>query len=263
MNRRHFLTVLGGAGVASLAGIRPAFATEPTTTLYLNGLVMVSFEDPILRIGFPKAPAHKATLKIVPVNGTTRTLSLKGNGLIETKAISAAPPKIFVPEVVQMTEFYGPDVKSRLEKCPTVIDIPYAAIKSATTSKVTPDRWTFVRADTQEEIDTFRPRQLAEGMKLELFSNSVLKLDGGKTLIKLDSTQEIVSNYAPDPKDVDPNQYMDHFVHYMPYVDRPPAADFRVVPKKLTGAPISATPRVGSRFWIDASPLCFLCVIKL
>ena len=57
MNRREFLTVLGGAGAVSLAGIRPAFADERTTDLFVDGLVMVSFEDPILRIGFPKAPA--------------------------------------------------------------------------------------------------------------------------------------------------------------------------------------------------------------
>ena len=165
MNRREFLTVASGVGVASLAGIHPAFAAEQTTSLYLEGLVMVSFEDPVLRIGFPKAPGHKATLQIVPVNGSSRTISLKANGVIETRAIGNGKPRVAVPELVRMSEFYGVDVKSKFEKCPYVIEIPYSAIKSITTSKVTKDRWTFVRADTGKEIETFRPRQVAEGLR--------------------------------------------------------------------------------------------------
>src|SRR5437016_3149793 len=114
MNRRDFLTVVGGASVFSLAGIRPAFAAEQTTTLYLNGLVMVSFEDPVLRIGFPKAPGHKATLKVVPVNGAARMLSLKGRGILETNAVAAGKPRISLPEAVKMSEIYGQDVAAHL-----------------------------------------------------------------------------------------------------------------------------------------------------
>jgi hypothetical protein len=264
MNRRDFLAVVGGTGVASLASLHPAFAAgEQTTSLYLGGLIMVSFENPVLRIGFPKAPAHKATLKIVPVNGNARTIPVKGNGVLESKGGSVTP-KIFAPEAVRMSEIYGTAVKARFEKCPSVIEIPYSAIKSVTTSKVTPDRWTFVRADNHQEIDTFRPRQIAEGLKLELLSNSVLKLDGGKTVVKLDSTQEMVANYSPDPKDMYPGQYADHFVHYMQYIDRPPAADFLVVPKKLTGAMSNARPKVGNPFMMyDYTPFCFVVVIGI
>lgn len=261
MNRRDFLAVVGGASVVSLAGIRPVFAAEETTTLYLNGLIMASFEDPFLRIGFPKAPGHKATLKIVPADGLTRTISVKGNGMLETKAM-LNKPRIFTPEAVRMSEIYGQDVKSKFDKCPSVIEIPYSAIRSVTTSKVTPDRWTFVRADNQQEIDTFRPRQIAEGLKIELSSNSILKLDGGKTTVKLGAIQELVANYAPDPKDSYPGMYADHFVHYMQYIDRPPAADFMVVPKKLTGVAARKTPRIGNQFMMyEGSPFCFVVVI--
>jgi len=264
MNRRDFLTVVGGASVVSLAGYRNAIAAEQTTSLYLNGLVMVSFEDSVLRIGFPKAPGHKATLKVVPVNGATRTISLKGHGLIENKGVAAGKPAISLREAVQMSEIYGDDIKARLEKCPTIIEIPYSAIKSVSTAKVTPDRYTFVRADNGEEIDSFRPRQIAETAKIELLSGSVLKLDNGKTSINLNSLQELVSNYAPDPKDVNPNQYMDHFVHYMQYIDRPPAADFVALPKKLTGVASNPTPRVGNQFMMyEGTPFCYFVVIGI
>src|SRR5215467_4400999 len=114
MNRRGFLTVLGGASVVSLGGWQPGFAAaEQTTSLYLNGLVMVSFEDTVMRVGFPKAPGHKATLKLIPVKGATRTLSLKGHAVIETKAVAAGKPKISLTEAVKASEIYGQDVKAR------------------------------------------------------------------------------------------------------------------------------------------------------
>jgi hypothetical protein len=262
MNRRDFLSVVGGAGLVSLAGYHPAFAaTEQTTSLYLGGLIMVSFEKDSMRIGFPQAPAHKATLKIVPVNGVTRTIPIKGNGLLESHG-TVTSRKVFAPEAVQASEIYGNDVKARFEKCPSVIEIPYSAIKSITTAKVSKDRWTFVRSDNNQEIDTFRPRQIAESLKIELLSNSVLKLDGGKTTVKLDSTQEMLANYAPAPKDISPNMYADHFVHYMQYIERPPAADFMVVPKKLTGITSSATPKIGNQFMMyEETPFCYLIVI--
>jgi hypothetical protein len=260
MNRRDFFTVLGGTGVASLAGVRSVFAAERTTTFYLRGLVMVAFENEMLRIGFPKAPGHKAILQIQPVNGTKRTLTLKGNGLLQTNAVATERPKISIPEVVRMSEFYGTGVKAHFEKCPSVIEIPLSAIRSITASSVSKDRWTFVRADTGAEVNTFRPRQIAEGLKIELSSNSVLKLDGMKLSIPLDTTQELVSNYEPATEDKYPGMFEDHFAHYFAYVERPPAADFLVVPKKLTGNS-NLTPRVGSRFMIDGGPICYLILI--
>src|SRR5262249_6485942 len=107
MNRRDFLTVVGGGSVVSFVGFPSAFAAEPTTTLYLHGLVMVSFEEPVLRIGFPKAPGHKATLKVVPLNGAVRTLSLKGHGGVESHAAGSSKIKVSLHEAVNMSELYG------------------------------------------------------------------------------------------------------------------------------------------------------------
>src|SRR5262245_54753987 len=99
MNRRDFFTVAGGLSGASLAGVRSARAAEQTTTFYLRGLVMVAFENQMLRIGFPKAPGHKATLQIQPVNGTRRTITLKGNGSVQIEFVAQGQPKILVPEL--------------------------------------------------------------------------------------------------------------------------------------------------------------------
>ena len=260
MNRRDFLTVVSGAGVASLAGIRPVFGAEQTTTLYLKGLVMVSFEGPMLRIGFPKAPGHKATLQIQPYEGKVRNITLKGNGALETRSQLAVESKIYIPEIVRMSEFYGPGIKSKFDKCPTVIEIPLTAIRSVTTSSVSKDRWTFVRSDNGAEVNTFRPRQIAEALKVELSSNGVLKLDGGRMSIPLETTREILSNYVPEPKDRYPSMFEDHFAHYFEYIEKPPAADFLVVPKKLTGNSTPA-PKIGNQFMIDAWPLCYLVLI--
>jgi hypothetical protein len=260
MNRRDFLTVVGGASVASLAGVRSAWAAEQTTTFYLRGLVMVSFENQMLRIGFPKAPGHKATLQIQPVNGTKRTITLKGNGSLQTNSPGSGQPKVFIPEIVRMSEFYGSGVKAHFEKCPSVIEIPLSAIRSITTSSVSKDRWTFVRADTGVEVNTFRPRQIAEGLKIELSSNGILRLDGMKLSIPLESTQELVSNYEPTAEDKYPSMFEDHFTHYFAYVERPPAADFLVVPKKLTGNS-NSTPRIGNHFMWDGGPMCYLILI--
>src|SRR5436309_14781507 len=134
MNRREFLTVLGGATAlpaVSVINVHPAFAASETTSLYIKGLVMLDFENPeVLRLGFPKAPGHKATLSVVPQNGSRRTIAIKGNGLVEAQGIVFPEPKIFVPELVRMKEFYGEGVKSRVDKFPSVISIRSNAIRS-------------------------------------------------------------------------------------------------------------------------------------
>ena len=65
MNRREFLSVLGGASALSMINVHPSFATTAdaktaTTSLYVKGLVMVDLGNPdFVRLGFPKAPGHK------------------------------------------------------------------------------------------------------------------------------------------------------------------------------------------------------------
>src|SRR4051794_40915259 len=94
MNRREFLSVLGGASAITMAV--PAFAASTTadktgsdiTSLYVKGLVMVDLGNPdLIRLGFPKAPGHRATLSILPLNGTKQVLFIKGKGAIEAKGI--------------------------------------------------------------------------------------------------------------------------------------------------------------------------------
>ena len=78
-------------------------------------------------------------------------------------------PKIVVPELIRMKEFYGNSVKSHVDKCPTVISIPSNAIRSVSTSQVSQARYTFVRADNGEEVNTFRPRQIADETRSILY----------------------------------------------------------------------------------------------
>jgi hypothetical protein len=85
MNRREFLSVLGGAGALSMT--IPAFASSTlktagnTTSLHVKGLVMVDLGSPdIIRLGFPKAPGHKATLSVLSQNGVKQILPINGKG---------------------------------------------------------------------------------------------------------------------------------------------------------------------------------------
>ena len=248
MNRREFITIVGGVSVVSVAGMRPVLAEGTTTPLFVKGLVMVSFEDPkVLRLGFPKAPGHKATLSVVPVLGDRKTLSIKGNGTVEAVTMSAESLKVFVPELIRMKEFYGDAVRSKIADCPSVISIPYSAIQSISTHEVSKDRYTFLRADNGQEVNSFRPRKIADTIRIELSSSSVLKINGGKVSVPMKTAHEVWADYSPEEVDRYPDMYADHFVHYFEYIERPPAADFLVVPKKISGS-TGTTPRIGNNF---------------
>jgi hypothetical protein len=264
MNRREFLSVLGGASALSMINVHPAFAStvdakNGTTSLYVKGLVMVDLGNPdFVRLGFPKAPGHKATLSIVPQTGTKRTLAIKGNGSVEPGRIATVDPRIFVPELVRMKEFYGTGVKSHVDQCPTVITIPSAAIQSMTTAEVSPMRYTFLRSDTGSEIDSFRPRQIAETLKIDLSSAGTLRFDNGKVQIPLEGARELRMQYQPDRTDeIDP--FAAHFNHYFDYVERPAALDFIAVPKKL-GGHSAPTPKAGHHF-VDMILFCYLVAV--
>jgi hypothetical protein len=265
MNRRQFFSLLGAAGAISAIGVS-TFATTSAdkvgadvTSLYVKGLVMVDTSNPdFIRLGFPKAPGHKATLSIVPQNGARRAIVIKGHGAVEGQAIAAADPKIFMPEVVRMKEFYGGvEVKSHVDKCPSVITIPSNVIRSIRTTELSKARWTFVRADNGEEINSFRPRQVAETIKIDLSSAGTLKLDDGKVNIPLDTARELRVEYAPDKVEPGFDPYTDHFSHYFNYVERPAAVDFDVIPKRISGGS-SPTPRIGNRFTDGTGSACYI-----
>jgi len=163
--------------------------------------------------------------------------------------------------LVRMKEFYGEGVKSRVDKCPSVISIPSNAIRSISTSEVSKARYTFVRADNGEEVNSFRPRQIAETIKIDLSSAGVLKLDDGKVNIPLGTARELRAEYVPEKVDPGSDPYADHFNHYFSYIDRPAALDFDVVPKRITGA-TAPTPKAGDHFMmLDAFAVCYIAAV--
>jgi hypothetical protein len=271
MNRREFLSVLGGASAISLA--IPAFASTigttadkiapATTSLYVRGLVMVDLGNPdIIRLGFPKAPGHRATLSVVPQSGMNQVLTIRGNGAVEAKGIVSGDAKIVVPELIRMKEFYGNDVKSHVDKCPGVISIPRNAIRGVTATELTPSRYTFLRTDTGEEVTSFRPRQVADAIRIDLSSAGTLKLDDGKVNIPLETARELRVEYTAEKVDsADP--FADHFHHYFPYVERPAALDFDVVPRKVSqlGAPAPVAVSHAGHQFLDNFVLCSLVAV--
>jgi hypothetical protein len=260
MNRREFLTVAGGVSAVSIMSGPSVLAAASTTSIYVKGLVIVDFDDPnFLKLGFPRAPGHKATLDVIPRNGEKRTLMIKGNGSVNATS-AMAQPKIFVPEIVRLKEFYGDAIKSKVDACPSVISIPYSAISSVTTEEVSASRYTFVRADNGREVKSFRPRQVAETIRIDLSSSGTLKLDNGRIAIPLDAARELRIEYAPEEAG-NMDAFADHFQHYFAYVERPAALDFDVVPKKL-GGNNTPTPRIGNNFmrW-GMWPYCFVIAV--
>ena len=249
MKRRDFLTVMGGASAISMMNMPSLFAGANTTSLYVKGLLMLSVSDPeVVRIGFPKAPGHQATLEVIPQTGSRRVIDFKGKGTVEANGLALSEPKIKVPELVSMKEFYGTNYTSKIEECPTLITIPRGAIQSITTATVSDDRYTFVRKDNGQEIATFRPRQIADTLKIDLSSSAVLKLDNARISIPLESARQLTADYSPaQVASNSADQYAEHFQHYFMYMDRPPAADFDVMPKKL-GATSKPNPQVGNQF---------------
>jgi hypothetical protein len=268
MNRREFLSALGGSAAAISVAVPVLGSTSSAdklgtdiTSLYVKGLVMVDLGDPdLIRLGFPKAPGHKATLAVVSQNGVKQVLPIKGRGAIEAKPIASANAKVLVPELIRMKEFYGDDVKSHVDQCPGTITIPRNAIQSVKTTELTASRYTFVRTDTGEEVTSFRPRQVADAIKIELSSAGTLKLDGGKVNIQLETARELRVEYTAE-RAASADPFADHFHHYFPYIERPAALDFDVVPRKV-GAASSTTPKAGHHFMmLDNVTLCSLIAV--
>jgi hypothetical protein len=270
MNRREFLSVFAGASAISLAV--PTLASTSTTdragadvtSLYVKGLVMVDLGNPdVIRLGFPKAPGHKATLSVLSETGTPTVMAIKGQGSIEAAGIAAGNAKVVAPELIRIKELYGNDVKGHVDRCPSVISIARNAVRSITTAEVTPSRYTFVRADNGEEVTTFRPRQVADVIRMDLSSVGTLKLDNGKLNIPLQSARELRVEYTVERNDsADP--LADHFHHYFPYVERPAALDFDVVPRKVgTTGPTAPSPHVGHQFMmLDNYVFCSLIAVE-
>jgi hypothetical protein len=229
--------------------------------MYVRGLAMLQLEDrENLRIALPDAPRHDATITLIMNDGKKRVLPFEGHGALEVADPSnAAPPIVKVSEVVRMKEFYGSKIESLLDRAPNTISIPWSGVRRVATEKVSDARYTFIRKDTGKEVETFRPRQIAESVRIELSSSGTLNFGGSKAKLNLEGVKAVWIEYLPQDM-TRGNPYAEHFHHYLHYVDRPSGYRFDVEPKRLTGRE-SVKPRVGNSFWIDLFVLCYVVAV--
>lgn len=252
MNRREFVNALGVSAAVSTFGIRGMASPASTIPLFVRGLILISIEDSqYLRLAFPKAAGHKGSVTWQSAQGQKQSATIKGAGVVQTSATSGRP-EIKAPELVRVSELYGDGVQSRFDGCPAVISIPYAAIASFSTHEVTGGRYTFIRTDNEQEVPTFRPRKIAESIRLDLRSDSVLKVNDGKLSVNAGGQKEIWVEFGPTAETG--GTFADHFVHYLAHLVRTKEQDYDVMPKKLSGS--GSTPAVGNQFvwpfyWCD------------
>ncbi len=205
MNRRDFLTVAGGVSAASILGASPLLAAEKTTPFYVRGLAMLSLNDPdYLRIGLPKAPHHRATLSVVPKADDRYAVAISGNGELEGIRAAGGNPDLYLRIVVHVRELYK-DAISLIDRSPSMISIPWTAIKSVETHSLSKERWTFVRRETEEEVISFRPRKIADSIKIELNdprqSRGLISVSPSKGPVK----RRLKAADAPTPCSAPPN----------------------------------------------------------
>ena len=174
------------------------------------------------------------------------TQSIKGHGALEGVAVGGPKPNIRLPELVHLREIYR-DAVPKLDKSPSIISIPWSAVRSITANTLSEDRWTFVWKDTGKEVVSFRPRKLAESIKIDLASKGFLELNDGKLSIPLETAKEVSTDFVPMSNDM--GDYTEHFAHYMPYIET--ATDARAVVPKRLGRPATrrtAVPAFGNSF---------------
>jgi hypothetical protein len=237
MKRREFMSVAGGAVAISMLPSSSLFAVSQTTPFHVRGLAMLSFSDPqYLRIALPKAPHHAATLVVKALGGEPVETRIEGHGAVAGIAPSGVRPDIRIPELIHIRELYK-DAVAKLDASPSIISVPWSAVASMSTEVVSEDRWTFVFKDTGAEVNSFRPRKIAESIKIDLVSNATLTMNGGKVSVPLAGIEEVRTDFTPMHENA--GGFEDHFDHYMPYVSTADVAE--VVPKKLGKPTQSAT----------------------
>jgi hypothetical protein len=236
MNRRNFLTVSSTGLIAMRATLAAAKTQTTTTPLFVRGLAMVKFNDPeYLRIALPEAPHHSATWAYSPAEGDLVddmvTHPLKGNVTVSGVAPRGGNPGIRLPEVIQVRELY-PNSVGNFENSPTVISIPWTAVRGVSADVLSEDRWTFVWKETQEEVVSFRPRRVAESIRIDIVSEATLAVEGSKA-IPLGSVSQVRTEFVPAHEDM--GDFTEHFAHYMPYIETAASAN-PVQPRKVGGS---------------------------
>ncbi len=265
MNRRHFLYVSGTGLAAMRATVATSRPQTTTTPLFVRGLAMVKFNDPdYLRIALPEAPHHTATWAYSPVAGDPVndlvTQPLKGNITVGGIAPGGGNPDIRLPEVIQIRELY-PNSVGNFKSSPTVISIPWTAVRGVSADVLSEDRWTFVWKESQEEVLTFRPRRVAESIRIDIVSEAILAV-GGSQQIPLGSVSQVRTEFVPAHEDM--GDFTEHFAHYMPYIETATSMD-PVQPRKLGGSPsrpvnVAGASAAFARMWPFFS--CFVIEVN-
>lgn len=260
--------MMGGIGivvaVSSVAFGFPVRKDEssPAPAVVVKGLAMVQLQNPEgLRIALPDAPGHRATITFVMADGSVRVFPFKGSGVINTVETATASTVVNVPELVRISELYGPGTKSLVGRAKNILTIPWSSIRKVSTEEVTAARYTFVRKDSGEDIASFRPRQVAESVRIDLTSMGAIAFNRATTPFNSDVRLIKVEHVPQSVTSDDPVQQ--HFHHYLHYFVRPSASMFDVVPRKVSGRASVAPrlPRFAQSFRIDEYIWCWLIAI--
>ena len=243
----------------------PVFAGQQDISqapvVYVRGLAMLQLEDrDNLHIALPDAAGHDATITFVMNDGKKTVVPFKGHGAIRVSDPGNSRPVVNVPEVVRMKELYSSALKPLLDRAPRTVSIPWSGIRRVETEKVTDARYTFIRKDTGEELETFRPRKIAESIRIELASAGALDFGASRASFGLQGVKAIWIEYLPHDM-TSGNPFVEHFHHYVHYVQRPSGYEFDVEPRKMTGAGARVSPRIGNSFWVGELALCYLVAV--
>jgi hypothetical protein len=260
MKVRNLLTAICAFAVVSFPTLGFSAEQEKSTpSIVVRGLVMVQLEDrDALRIAVPDAPHHKSMITFVMKDGRQHVFPFKGRGVLTVAEAAKTAPVVKVPEIVRMKELYGEGVEPLFSRSPEMISIPWTAIRSVRTEKVTDVRYTFIRKDNGQELETFRPRQVAESIRIEVSSIGRLDFDHAKLAFGAD-VGEIRIEHVPQHL-TSATPIVEHFHHYMHYVKRPSGKDYDVEPKRVSHAR-RVSPLTGNLFWINAEiPCCLIAV---
>jgi hypothetical protein len=257
MKFRNLLTAISVFAALSFASwkvlAQPGTPTSPV--IFVRGLLMLQLEQQDgLHVILPDASGHKAAITFVTVDGKRIVVPMKGRSTIQSSQSNDSPAVVKVPELVRLKELFGAAFTSKVERAPANVSIPWSSIRSVTTDEVSPARYTFIRTDNGEEIETFRPRNIAETIRIQLTSLGELNFKPLKSDIDVGKVKEIWIEQVPKSLD-SADMFRDHFHHYLHYIERPAGQNFNVEPKKLWGASTSTT-RSGQSFWIFGTIPC-------
>ena len=257
MKFRNLLTAISVLAALSFTSwkllAQPGITSSPA--VFVRGLLMLQLEQKDgLHVILPDAPGHKATITFVMNDGKRFVVPMKGHSTIQTSQPEQSPAVVKVPELIRLKELFGTGITSVVGRAPNNVSIPWSSISSVTTQEVSTARFTFVRKDNGEEIETFRPRNIAETIRIQLTSIGQLDFKPLKSDIDVEKVKEIWIEQVPKNLD-SADMYRDHFHHYLHYIERPAGQNFEVEPRKLSGASTS-TARFGQSFWIGVDILC-------